>query len=252
MANVLTENVKTLIVNTGNILSFNDITKNPGQNPSEELEEAIKLTISNNHVSNLAAEETNLITSKHNDLVEKMSEHDLENLKIGIKIFLTTDNATYIKQALDKAFAALNVSSVHNVIVSLYNKGTPDEQVQKILNIWSCLEEFVNAKKVQQIGLSDIEENGFRSVYEAVKVKPSIIQINLATCCVVPPTLQAFCKEHEVLLLTHSDPAEILPSTSIFNIFDTPLNFNWAVRFLVHIKCRGVLTTKGYILSLNK
>ncbi|KAJ8870391.1 hypothetical protein PR048_029412 [Dryococelus australis] len=37
-------------------------------------------------------------------------------------------------------------------------------------------------------------------------VKPSIIQINLATCCVVPPALQEFTKDHNVQLLTHSDP----------------------------------------------
>lgn len=37
MAKLLVENVPTIVVNTGNILSLYDITKNPGQNPTEEV-----------------------------------------------------------------------------------------------------------------------------------------------------------------------------------------------------------------------
>lgn len=72
--------------------------------------------------------------------------------------------------------------------------------------IWGVLEEYVQQQKIGQIGLADVEEATFRNVFEWSKVKPSIIQINLATCCVVPPTLQAFCKDNDVQLLTHSDP----------------------------------------------
>lgn len=39
-----------------------------------------------------------------------------------------------------------------------------------------------------------------------LQVKPNIIQINLATCCVVPPALQEFTKQNDIQLLTHSDP----------------------------------------------
>lgn len=142
--------------------------------------------------------------------------------------------------------------------------------MEKIKNIWYTLEEYAKNKKVLQIGLSDVEENVFRIIYEWATIKPSIIQINLATCCVVPPTLQAFCKEKEVQLLTHSDPngkyfknyclgllliflvAEILPEDSLGTVFGTKLILNWVVRFLVHIKCRGVLATKGYLISFNK
>lgn len=44
---------------------------------------------------------------------------------------------------------------------------------------------------------------------------------------------------------------EILPESTIEQIFEKKLILNWALRFLVHIKCRGVLTTKGYLISLN-
>lgn len=102
----------------------------------------------------------------------------------------------------------MNINSVHNVIIAYHNKESEGQNdvVDKIKNIWRILENFTREKKILQIGLSDVEEAAFRTVYEWADVKPSIIQINLATCCVVPPTLQAFCKDNEVQLLTHSDP----------------------------------------------
>lgn len=92
------------------------------------------------------------------------------------------------------------------MIISYNHKIPQNDHLGKLQNIWRILETYTENKKIFQIGLADVEENIFRTVYDWSKVKPSIIQINLATCCVVPPTLQAFCKDNEVQLLTHSDP----------------------------------------------
>lgn len=245
-----------IIINTGNILALNDITKKPGQNPTEELVEALNITLKDfqndgNVDSDLKQSIT--ISRQHEDLANKIAEHDITDLKIGLKIFLQNDDQQCLSEALDKAFSALNINSVHNVIIAYHNKESEGQNdvVDKIKNIWRILENFTREKKILQIGLSDVEEAAFRTVYEWADVKPSIIQINLATCCVVPPTLQAFCKDNEVQLLTHSDPNEILPENSIENVFGLSLELNWVVRFLVHIKCRGVLFTKGYLVSLS-
>lgn len=48
-----------------------------------------------------------------------------------------------------------------------------------------------------------------------IQIKPNIVQISLATCCVVPPALQAFTKENDVQLLTHNDPGRELIITYI-------------------------------------
>lgn len=126
----------------------------------------------------------------------------------------------YLLLLLNLGFSSLNVSTIHNVIISYNQKhaGNPNEVIQKIQNIWQTLEDYAEEKKILQIGLSDVEENTFLAIYDWAKVKPSIIQINLATCCVVPPTLQAFCKENEVQLLTHSDPSGKLKIINIINI----------------------------------
>ena len=81
------------------------------------------------------------------------------------------------------------------------------DDINSLKKIWGVLEEYVKNEKISQIGLADVEEATFRNVYEWATVKPAIIQINLATCCVVPQTLQQFCKDNDVQLLTHSDPS---------------------------------------------
>ncbi|KAI4467678.1 glutamate cysteine ligase regulatory subunit [Holotrichia oblita] len=208
MENILSSS-KTVLINTGNILALNDLTKNPGQNPTEELKEAINITLKdfkNLERTDFKPDPYLVISRQHDDLTSKMSEHELADLKIGLKVFVNSDNEVYLTEALDKAFTVLNVSSVQNVIVS-YNHLIPqNDHIGKLQNIWKVLEMYTKNKKIGQIGLADLEEGMFRAIYEWADVKPSIIQINLATCCVVPPTLQAFCKDNEVQLLTHSDP----------------------------------------------
>lgn len=44
------------------------------------------------------------------------------------------------------------------------------------------------------------------------QVKPSSNQVNLASCCVMPPDLTAFAKQFDIQLLTHNDPkGKVLP-----------------------------------------
>jgi len=251
------ENVKQMLINTGNILSLNNITKNPAQNPTEELIEAINLTIKDykevRNLHNGTGLDQLLITRTNDDFYTKIVEQDITDLKIGLKIFLSSDDPCFLREAIEKALDALNVPSIQNVIIaykSLQIENSHDE-IKKLQDIWRVLEDYVQLKKVQQIGLADVEESTFRKIYEWSSAKPSIVQINLATCCVVPPTLQAFCKDNDIQLLTHSDPADILPKASCEEIFGKPFKLNWAVRYSIHIKCRGVLTTKGYLISIN-
>lgn len=254
MAFQFNEVVKNVIINTGNILSLNDITKKPGQNTTEELLEALNITLNdfqNSNQINEIKDRQVTVTRPYEDLASKINENDINELKIGLKIFVESDKEQRVSEALDEAFGVLNITAVHNVIISYNNKHqSEDKAIEKLKYIWNILERYTMDKKIIQIGLSDVEEAVFRAIYEWATVKPAIIQINLTTCCVVPPTLQAFCKDNDVQLLTHSDPNEILPETSIKSLFGSLLNLMWSVRFLVHIKCRGVLQTKGYLISL--
>lgn len=39
------------------------------------------------------------------------------------------------------------------------------------------------------------------------QVKPTTVQVNLSSCCVVPKELTTFAQQNDVQVLTHNDPA---------------------------------------------
>ncbi|CAH1958553.1 unnamed protein product [Acanthoscelides obtectus] len=249
------DNLKNVIINTGNILSIKDFTKKANHNTTEELVEAINCTLKDvqgaldNHLDNVV-----VISRQNDDLVQRIKENDVSELKIGIKIFLNGDDQVSLKEAIDKAFYTLQVNTINDAVISFKQTQLEKEQdnLAQIQTVWKALQAFVQNGKIRQIGIADVEEKILKQLYDWAEVKPSIIQINLASCCVVPPTLQAFCKDNDIKLLTHSDSNDVLPKENIQELFDGSFNVKWVLRFLTHLKCRGVLTTKGYLLCLEK
>lgn len=251
-ANGLTISGK-VIFSTGNIMSINDIIKKPSQNSTQELIDAIKYTLKEYTKNGNSHSDHAKFISRPDDIQAKIQENDLDDLKIGLKVFLTSGNEENLKEALETALKQqLKINTVSDVIVSFKKELLDDKKddLDEIKKVWRYLETYVENKVVGELGIADVEESTFRELYDWAKIKPSIIQINLATCCVVPPTLQAFCKEQDIKLFTHSDSSDILPDQSIEEVFGRPLDLEWAVRFTIHIKCRGVLITKGYFLCI--
>ncbi|KAJ8710091.1 hypothetical protein PYW07_009457 [Mythimna separata] len=119
-----------------------------------------------------------------------------------------------------------------------------------IKTLWAVLEDFVKEGRVQQLGVADVGGGCLRKLHAWARVRPSIAQINLASCCVVPPSLHAFCRANDVQLLTHADPPDLLSIAAVKTLSDAGVgcnNLDWCARYQVHIKCRGVLALKGYV-----
>ncbi|XP_050671539.1 glutamate--cysteine ligase regulatory subunit [Leptidea sinapis] len=116
--------------------------------------------------------------------------------------------------------------------------------------LWEVLENYVKDGRVQQLGVADVGGGCLYKLHAWARVKPTIAQINLASCCVVPPSLHAFCKTNDVQLLTHADPPDLLSVAAMKTLSDAGIgcnNLDWCARYQVHIKCRGVLALKGYV-----
>ncbi|XP_075227632.1 glutamate-cysteine ligase modifier subunit [Lycorma delicatula] len=256
----LSQSVKKVCVHTGNVLNINELKKKPGQNPSEELVESLKITLSDWTPPKLNCTKLE-IHSKHEESKTSGPE-EKDELKISVKIFVTSGKAAALKEALENLFVALDTKEIDSVVLSYYsnsNMGDKNDQQAILEELWSILEEAVQKGKILRIGVSDVDTEVFMSLYQNSKVKPSIIQINLSTCCVVPPQLQEFTKQNEVQLLTHNDPQEFLPDTALQSVFqpmleegETSFRVHWTARFLVHVKCRGVLASKGYIVCAQR
>lgn len=162
------------------------------------------------------------------DLSEKLAEHKREEIKIGAKVFLNSFSPNHLTAAIDNLLEILNISRLDNLILA-YHPGkaaavphvgresnastlssvTSDNYAAELKELWTILEQFAHHKKIVQLGIADLDTATLEQLYKGSSVFPSIVQINLSACCVVPPALQEFCNEHEIQLLTHSDPEGI-------------------------------------------
>ena len=80
-----------------------------------------------------------------------------------------------------------------------------DEDCKQWLAVWQLLEEFHKDGKVKTLGLSEFGTSRLQKFLPLTQVKPSVDQINLRDCCIVPKPLIIYAKEQGIQLLTHSD-----------------------------------------------
>lgn len=184
------------------------------------------------------SKEAQLINRANDDLRAKVEENERENVKIGAKLFLNRNSTTNLRWAIQNLLQVLNVQHLDNLILAYHPKkkqqqpsstengttngvgggGTSDEEVMQwagsgnesaqsdLKGLWQVLEEYASAKKISQLGVADLDVSSLETLYGAATIKPTIVQINLLACCVVPPPLQEFCNKNDIQLLTHSDP----------------------------------------------
>jgi len=190
---------------------------------------------------------------------------DRSELKVTLKLFLYDVQPEDINQAIARGLEQSSVDFLDTLVLSFPGQ---DRQSRLTLDIiqktWMVLEDNVAKNRVKMIGICDLDSQLFLQLYNWAKVKPSIVQINLSSCCVVPPELSSFCKENGVQLLTHSDPMEILGQDKLEELMK-PLEVHlkgestdrqrfkweakWIIRYQIHLKSRGVLASKGYVAS---
>lgn len=116
---------------------------------------------------------------------------------------------------------------------------------------WKAMESTVEEEIASSLGVSDVETPAFIELHNSAKIKPEAIQINLESCCVVPPELVTFTRENNIQLLTHNDPQNILPTDTLKTIFSSLTEVHWTVRYQTLLRCRGIIQNKGYIISAN-
>lgn len=160
------------------------------------------------------------------DLTEKLAEHKREEIKIGAKVFLNNFSPDHLTAAIENLLQILNISRLDNVILAYHPvrsaaatnghhkhnstdevpAGSDEQLLAELKVLWAVLEKFAQNSKINHLGIADVDTETLQQLYAGSQVFPSIAQINLSACCVVPPSLQEFCNQNEIQLLTHSDP----------------------------------------------
>ncbi|XP_001603921.1 glutamate--cysteine ligase regulatory subunit [Nasonia vitripennis] len=229
---------------TGNILSLNELKKKAGLNSGDELIEAIKITLEEKSKGD------GVNISNGEDI--NPENVDRKEMKITVKIFLAKSDSKSLEEAVTQVCEVLKSDIIESLVIVLNKNENTEDILPSLQRFWTVLEEYFKKGKLMSIGVSDMDTEKFIQLFNWANVKPNIIQINLATCCVVPPALQEFTKQNDIQLLTHSDPDPILPKESLAEFFGDNAELNWVARYQVHLRCRGVLSSKGYLIRVDR
>lgn len=233
-------------------------------------------------------------TSKHDDtlyvptldgsfpgLAEDRSQYD-----ITVKLFYlpgvpTSRRCEHTREAIDLVLKELHVQSIDLLIVSFpgvsfdadddgeedTSNSENESELQSMVQTWQTLECLHERGTISQIGLAEFDSQRLARFLPHVKVRPSVDQINVKDCCVVPKSLILYAKQENIELLTHNDCTDILPKGTTRDLLSRgekgagilavtpeadggglkgPIEPQWVVKYTAVVKDRGVIENKGY------
>ena len=215
-------------------------------------------------------------------LAEERSQYD-----ITVKLFYlpnvpTSRRCKHTEEAISLVLKELHVSSIDLLIVSFPDisfdaddegeemeenlDGSKEaEQIDNILQTWRTLEALHQEGIIAQLGLAEFGSERLQRFLPRTKVRPSVDQINVRDCCVVPKSLIVYAKQEGIELLTHNDCTNILPRGTVRELLGPApkgagvlagpdggeglkgdVEPQWVVKYTAVVRDRGVIENKGY------
>jgi len=255
----------SFLFNSGNIVSSNRPRKKTNQNSNDELIEVFNNTFESwlRNVDLTKIQETKAIKCRHPEFYEKITNKD--EISISVKLFLNTLDVNALNQAIKKTLDEIGADRIDSLILSLSDKIFTHEDLPKetMLPIWSAVQKHIQEKLVVTAGLSDFNAKYLEQLCNSLDDKqqfPSINQVNLTSCCKMPEDLVEFGKINNIQLTTHNDLKEILSVDNLQTCIRSQTHdydaigwtHAWVARYTLLLKGRGILKSKGYILSAQR
>ena len=186
----------------------------------------------------------------------------------------------HTKEAISLVLKELGVNSIDLLIVSFpgISFDADDEEgmsseddgsesadpIDTMVATWRTLEGLHQQGEIGQLGLSEFGSDRLAKFLPETKVKPSVDQINVRDCCVVPKTLILYAKQQGIQLLTHNDCTDILPTGTTRELLgehgahvlasnpgdggvEGDIEPQWVIKYTAVVKDRGVIENKGYL-----
>lgn len=140
------------------------------------------------------------------------------------------------------------------------------EDMETMITTWKTLEKLHSEGLVSQLGISEFGCARLEKFLPQTTVKPSVDQINVRDCNVVPKPLILYAKQQKIELLTHNDCTNVLPRGTLREILGSgekgagvlagsdedserlhgDVEPQWVVKYTAVVKDRGVVESKGY------
>lgn len=218
-----------------------------------------------------------------------------ESYDITVKLFYlpgipASRRCRHTRDAIDLVLKELGVDSIDLLIVSFpgvsfdadddgeeetsgdetASANSDDSQgLDAQIKSWKVLEDYHTRGIISQLGVSEFSSDRLDKFLPEVTIRPTVDQINVKDCCVVPKPLILYAKEKNIELLTHNDCMDILPCgttrellgpgeggahilASKSNAPDTEpglkgnIEPQWVIKYTAVVKDRGVVENKGY------
>lgn len=145
-------------------------------------------------------------------------------------------------------------------------EGTTEDDFESMVQTWQTLEKLHNEGMIAQLGVAEFGSERLSRFLANTTIKPTVDQINLKDCCVVPKSLILYAKQERIQLLTHNDCMDILPVGTTRELLGPgehgvgilasapeardgvqgEIEPQWVVKYTAVVKDRGVVENKGY------
>jgi glutamate--cysteine ligase regulatory subunit len=223
------------------------------------------------------------IDFSQSELAEERSDYD-----VTVKLFFLPNTSAiqrgkHTEEAIGMVLKELHISSIDLLIgsfsgisfdaddevdVELSEESSKGEieDTENIIETWRAFEKLHAEGVVLQIGLAEFGSERLQKFLPRTKVRPSVDQINVRDCCVVPKSLILYAKQESIELLTHNDCTNILPSGTLRELLGSgrhgagvlagpeegsfglkgEVEPQWVVKYTAVVRDRGVIENKGY------
>ncbi|KAL6247429.1 hypothetical protein RBB50_005775 [Rhinocladiella similis] len=216
-----------------------------------------------------------------------------ESYDVTVKLFYlpgipSTRRCKHTREAIDLVLKELGIENIDLLIVSYPGvtfdaddeeevsadedesaRSDESEGLDAQIKTWQVLESLHEKGVISQLGVSEFSSERLDKFLPEVKVRPTVDQINVKDCCVVPKPLIVYAKANKIELLTHADCMDILPPGTTRELLgpskdgagilaacpdagaDEPglkgdIEPQWVVKYTAVVKNRGVIENKGY------
>ncbi|KAK2814550.1 hypothetical protein FQN49_008155 [Arthroderma sp. PD_2] len=215
-------------------------------------------------------------------LSEDRSQYD-----ITVKLFYLPGvpaqrRCQHAREAINLVLKELHISSIDLLIVSfpevsfdadddgeeeVSNGDETESDLDNIVKTWRALESMHEHGTIAQLGIAEFDSSRLTKFLAETKIRPSVDQINVKDCCVVPKSLILYAKQENIELLTHNDCTDILPRGTTRDLLSRGENGagilaatadaddggikgdiepQWVIKYTAVVKDRGVIENKGY------
>lgn len=207
---------------------------------------------------------------------------DRATYEIILKLFYlphTDDNGRYqhAAEAVNLACRELGVDMADLLIVAFpairLSDGDGDEEkhapmtagkneqlpLTELLKTWQSVESIRSSGRTAEVGVAEFDADLLQTFAQRVSLKPSVNQINVRDCCVVPVDLAGIAKEYGIQLSTHNDCTDVLEPGIVRKLLsgtDIAARYGditpqWIVKYTAVQRERGIIENKGYFLMAD-